>query len=238
MNVLILGAGGPVAAAAIKALEPYHTLRLTDIKEMESEHETLIVDITEPAKVLEAASGMDAIINCTVIRDHIIKSFDVNIRGAYNVMKAAVEHGIQRIVHTGPQMVMRGLYTDDFLITADPPQRPGTGLYGLTKYISLEICRIFAEEHDLQVICFLYCGFQDSPAEDAKPTGEMGPFIVSWEDTGQAFKLALDVERLPRNFEVFNILADLPHRKHTNIRAKTLLGFQPKENFQRLWDRR
>ena len=37
MKVLILGAGGPVAAAAIKALEPYHTLRLTDINQLESD---------------------------------------------------------------------------------------------------------------------------------------------------------------------------------------------------------
>lgn len=237
MNVLIIGAGGPVAAAAIKALEPYHTLRLADIKQLESDHESLVVDITDPAEVLEAASGMDAIINCTVLRNDMVKSFDVNIRGAYNVMKAAVEHGIQRVVHTGPQMVMRGIYVDDFLITADPPTRPGTNLYGLTKYLSLEICRIFAEEHDIQVICFLYCGFRNPPDKDAKPKDEVGPFIVSWEDTGQAFKLALEVERLPRNFEVFNIVADLPHRKHINTRAKSLLGFQPKENFQRLWDR-
>ena len=76
------------------------------------------------------------------------------------------------------------------------------------------------------------------PDEDAKPDGEVGPFIVSWEDTGQAFKLALEVESLTRNFEVFNIVADLPHRKHINTRAKSLLGFQPKENFQRQWDRR
>ena len=238
MNVLIIGAGGPVADAAIKALEPYHTLRLADIKELESEHETLVVDITDPAQVLEAASGMDVIINCTVLRNDIVRSFDVNIRGAYNVMKAAVEHGIKRVVHTGPQMVMRGMYIDDFLITSDPPTRPGTNLYGLTKYLSLEVCRIFAEEHDIQVICFLYCGFRNPPDEDAKPDGEVGPFIVSWEDTGQAFKLAMEVEHLPNKFEVFNILADLPHRKHTNTRAKSLLGFQPKENFQRLWDRR
>lgn len=238
MNVFILGAGGPVAAAAIKALEPYHKLRLADIKELESDHETLMVEITDPAEVLKAASGMDAIINCTVLRNDMVKSFDVNIRGAYNVMKAAVEHDIRRVVHTGPQMVMRGIYADDFLLTADPPTRPGINLYGLTKYLSLEVCRIFAEEHDIQVICFLYCGFRNPPDEDAKPEGEVGPFLVSWEDAGQAFRLALEVERLPRNFEVFNIVADLPHRKHINTRAKSLLGFQPKENFQRSWDRR
>lgn len=237
MNVLIIGAGGPVAAAAIKALEPHHTLRLADIKELESPHEARAVDIANPAEVFGAASGMDAIVNCTVIRGDMVKSFDVNIRGAYNVMQAAVKHGIRRVVHTGPQQVIRNEYADDFFLTADASPRPGTSLYGLTKYISMEVCRIFAEEHDLQVVCFLYHSFRNPPEEQAKPGGEVNPFIVSWEDTGEAFRLALEAERLPRNFEVFNIVGDLPHRKYINVRAKTLLGFQPKEDFQKAWNR-
>jgi nucleoside-diphosphate-sugar epimerase len=235
MNVLIVGAGGPVAAAAIKALEPHHTLRLADIKELKSAHETLIVDITNPVEVFEAASGMDAIINCTVLRNDIVKSFDVNIRGAYNVMKAAVKHSIRRVVHTGPELIIREEYSNDFFLNADTTPRPSTGLYGLTKYLSMEVCRIFAEEHDLQVICFLYHSFRNPPDEQAKPTDEVNPFIISWEDTGEAFRLALEAESLPSNFETFIIVADLPHRKYINAKAKTLLGFKPKENFQRWW---
>ncbi len=235
MNVLIIGAGGPVAAAAIKALEPHHTLRLTDIKQLESDHETLIVDIGNPAEVFKAAFGMDAIINCAVIRGDMVKSFDVNIRGAYNVMKAAVKHGIRRVVHTGPELIIRQEYADNFFLSADTTPRPTTGLYGLTKYLSMEVCRIFAEEHDLQVICFLYHSFRNPPDEQAKPGEEVNPFIISWEDTGEAFRLALEAERLPRNFEPFIIVGDLPHRKYSNIKAKTLLGFQPKEDFQKSW---
>lgn len=238
MKVLIMGAGGPVAAAAIKALEPHHILRLADIKQLESDHETLIVDIKNPSEVFKAASGMDAIINCAVLRDDIVKSFDVNIRGAYNVMKAAVKHSIRRIVHTGPELIIRAEYADDFFLSADTVPRPTTGLYGLTKYLSMEVCRIFAEEHDLQVICFLYHSFRHPPDEEAKPGGEVNPYIISWEDTGEAFRVALEAERLPQNFESFIIVADLPHRKYTNIKAKTLLGFQPKEDFQKLWNKR
>ena len=238
MNVLIMGAGGPVAAAAIKALETHYTLRLADIKELEYDHETLIVDIGNPAEVFEAASGMDAIINFAVLRSDITKSFDVNIRGAYNVMQAAVKHDIRRIVHTGPELIIRSEYADDFFLSAGTTPRPTTGLYGLTKYLSMEVCRIFAEEHDLQVICFLYHSFRHSPDEEAEPGDEVNPYIISWEDAGEAFRVALEAPPLPRNFEAFTIVADLPHRKYSNIKAKTLLGFQPKEDFQKLWNRK
>ena len=44
---------------------------------------------------------MDSLINCTVLRDSLVPAFRVNLVGAYNVMKAAVECGIRRVIHTG-----------------------------------------------------------------------------------------------------------------------------------------
>jgi nucleoside-diphosphate-sugar epimerase len=234
MNVLILGAGGPVAAAAIRALQPYHRLRLADVKPLDfPEHETLMTDITSPQAVIEAAQGMDAIINCTVIRHDPVKAFDVNTRGAYNVMKAAVTTNIRRVIHTGPHLTVSAEeYTDDFNISEDSPPRPGVGLYSITKYLGQEVCRVFAETYNIQVICLLFCGFRPK----ASGAG-LGPFIVSWDDAGEAFRCTLEVEQLPRSFEIFHIVADLPLGKYPNTKAKTLLGFHPKDTLEYLWRR-
>src|SRR5438105_10862144 len=121
-KVAIFGAGGPVGAAAARALRDHYTLRLTDIRpiaEIAAEgkpqspgaplpellpapHECRVVDVTDYAQVREAARGMDALINCTVIRHQLAAAFQVNLIGAYHVAKAAVELGIRRIIHTGP----------------------------------------------------------------------------------------------------------------------------------------
>ncbi|MBI4531445.1 MAG: NAD(P)-dependent oxidoreductase, partial [Candidatus Latescibacteria bacterium] len=162
MNVLLLGAGGPVAAAAIRALQPYHHLRLADIRPLDfPEHDTLITDITFLEAVIEAARGMDVIINCTVIRHDPVKAFEVNTRGAYNVMKAAVANGIHRVIHTGPHLTVSAEeYTHDFDLSEEFPPRPGVGLYSITKYLGQEVCRVLAEAYGIQVICLLFCGFR------------------------------------------------------------------------------
>jgi nucleoside-diphosphate-sugar epimerase len=107
MKLVLYGAGGPVAAAAIAELEQHHTLRLTDIRPPEvphprqgdadqagrwpsrphpKEHEFVAVDVTRPEQVLAAAEGMDAIVNLSVIRPDPVLSFRVNMMGAYHVM--------------------------------------------------------------------------------------------------------------------------------------------------------
>ena len=58
--------------------------------------------------------------NFTVVRDHPEQSFHVNMRGALNVMQAAVEHGIKKVIHSGPQFV-RSTYDHDFDIADVPP---------------------------------------------------------------------------------------------------------------------
>ena len=63
------------------------------------------VDVTDFDQVLAATRGMDAVINMTVMRHDPVEAFRVNTLGAYNVIRAAVECGIRRVVQTGPQQV-------------------------------------------------------------------------------------------------------------------------------------
>ena len=56
-------------------------------------------------------------------------AFDVSTRGNYNMMVAAVKHGIRRIVNTGPFSQASGPQANDwdFGIGPDLPPAPGTG---------------------------------------------------------------------------------------------------------------
>jgi nucleoside-diphosphate-sugar epimerase len=199
-RVVVYGAGGPLAAATTELLQHDHVLRLTDARPLveivardepqspgaplphllDVPHELAVVDVTDYQQVLAAARGMDAIINCTVVRPHPVDAFRVNMLGAYNVMRASVELGIRRVVHTGP--FQAGLehpagYWDDWDLVDDVPARPGDQLYLLTKLLGQEICRIFAEEHGLNVAALLFCSFVAPEQTDAGPLGTF-PFSV------------------------------------------------------------
>jgi hypothetical protein len=65
------------------------------------------------------------------------------------------------------------------------------------------------------------------------------PFIVSWSDAAEAFRLALEIEldKLPSRCEAFFIHDDLPQDKFSNEKARRILGFRPQGDVAVLWRR-
>ena len=79
---------------------------------------------------MATAEGCDAIINLSVLREDRKLAFDVSTRGNYNMMAAAVEHGIERVINTGPhfQLVGETYENWDFDLNPDMPPQFGTRL--------------------------------------------------------------------------------------------------------------
>ncbi|MBI4305674.1 MAG: NAD(P)-dependent oxidoreductase [Chloroflexi bacterium] len=246
MKILILGANGMLGPWVIQALRDRQELLLTDIVEPKtrSGHEFRRVDVSVLDQVVDAAAGMDCIMNLSVLRWDRKLAFDVSTRGNYNLAVAAVRHGIRRIINTGPHYQLAGrTYEDwDFGLHPDMPPQPGTRLYALTKALGQEILRVHAERYDIYVQTLLFCNFYE-PATLARPEGGFGkpgadlwPFAVAWQDAGEAVRLAVEIEleRLPSRFETFDILTDLPHGIYVNTKARTVLGWQPRHFLETL----
>jgi len=233
-RVLLLGASGIVAPHIIPCLEPYYELCLADVKPHPEGKPTLTVDVTSYEQVLEAARGVEAIMNFTVNRQDPTLSFAVNTQGALHVAKAAVELGIKKIVHTGPALVLSD-YTHDFDI-GDVPQRPGTSYYWLTKYLSLEICKIYARTHGIQIVCFQLVQLRPKPTERA--VGDSCAFIVVWEDLAHACRLALEIESVPDHFQAFNLHSFGLQGKYLIEKAERILGYWPLEQVEDCFKRR
>lgn len=260
-KVVIFGSGGPLAATAALELAPHYQLRLTDVKplatiiaegprrdqhpgaplavSLAAPHDEMVVDVTDAAQVLAACAGADAIVNCTVVRHHVAGSFSVNVVGAYNVMQAAVTHGIRRVVHTGPfQLGLGGGagYSWDTLVGDDVPARPGSAMvsYLHTKYLGQEVCRIFAEAYQLETPALLFCDFADL-VYHRPHDASVHPFTVTWGDAARAIRCALETPTLPSPFELLHINADLPHGVFPNEKAKRMIGWQPLDALESWW---
>lgn len=246
MNVLILGANGMMGPSVVKSLEQRHQLRLSDINDLDTEHEYLKLDVSDLDQVVSAAKGMDAIINLSVLRPDRKLAFDVNARGCYNTMAAAVEHGIGRIINSGPFYAVAGPTYErfDHQIGPDIPHQPGTYLYAITKSLGQEICRVFTTEHDIHVMDLLFYMLLDAETHTGEPSDsiaqlghDLTPYTTSWRDTGEAFRCAVevDLEALPSRSEIFFVFPDLPHQKFSNGKAKRILGWQPQDNLDHFW---
>lgn len=252
-KVVIFGAGGPIGSVTTQELLSSYTLRVSDVRpivELAAEakpqapgaplpvplpppHEMTVVDVRDPAQVMAACEGMDAIINCTVVRPDPVNAFLVNTVGAYNVMQAAAAHGIRRVVHTGPltqHLTGWGDYTWDYDVSADAPGRPYDHLYIHSKYLGQEICRVFAEYYGLEVPVLLFMALYNPTMPVASH-----PFMISWPDTGRALRRALEVTSLPSPYEPVFISADVPHGHYEHSKARRVLDWTPRDSMTDFW---
>ena len=239
MKVLLLGGNGFLGPHVVQALEGHHELRITDIVPIDSPHETKQVDVSYLDQVLEVTEGVDAVINCSVLRQDRKLAFDVSTLGTYNAIRAAVEHKIERFINTGPHFTITGpIYEHyDFTISPEVPAHAGLGLYALSKSTGQEICRIFTENYPIHVLCLLFYNFRPTEPKPGEGGQDLTPFSVSFRDAGQIFKRALEVDlaTLPSKNEIFFATTDLPHGLFSNEKARRLLGFDPQDNLEGYW---
>ncbi len=241
MNVLILGGAGMLGPYVVPVLQDDYNLRVTDVQPLDINfrgefHE---VDVADGDAVMRAAEGMDAIINLSVVRQDRQLAFDVNTLGCYNVMQAAVAHGIRRVINTGPHFTIAGPTYErfDYDISPDVPPQPGTNLYALSKSLGQEICRVYTEHHNVVVQTYLFYHFRE-PAE-VEHGQRHAPFAISWQNAAEIFPLGLeiDLDSLPSKCEIFNIFTNMPHGVFRNDKAQRILGFEPKDDVSAMWRR-
>ena len=227
-QVLFLGASGLIGPHLTPGLEADYDLRLSDVKPHPDGTPLMHVDITDYAQLLEAARGVDAIMNFAVVRSDPDQSYHVNVRGAWNVMRVAVELGVGKVIHTGPEAIM-GAYDHDFGLEA-PPDRPGAGYYGITKIQSRTICEAWARAYGIQTICLLFCALGPRPT---RTTGQdFHRFYVVYEDLQQACRQALELDPVPDHYQDINLLSFEGHGKYSTARARRILGFEPAEHWE------
>ena len=107
----------------------------------------------------------------------------------------------------------------------------------MTKYLGNDITRIFAEEHSLEVLTFLYCHFRPREILPEERGKGIHPYASSWEDTGEGFLYGLRAGAMPSPYETFFMCSRLPHDKYRPDKAKRLLGWEAKDTFEVLFSR-
>lgn len=259
-TICIIGAGGSMAASIIGVLAERYTLRLTDaasedeVRErplmwgapshpsLGAPHEWLCVDATDFAAVDRAVEGCDAVINLSVIRREPGPAFRVNACGTWNVLRAAVKHRVRRVIHTGPIWLGASGFDGDgsgeFGIGPDAPYRCGSHIYPLTKHLSFAMADVFAREHGLDIMTFLFAAlYPRGEATDPTHGGRALSVraVVAWEELGAAFLAGLSIPPLPRPNERFHICARTPLNKVDVAKTERLLGWKAEHRFEQAY---
>jgi nucleoside-diphosphate-sugar epimerase len=212
MKILLTGGGGFLGTGMAEPIaKAGHTLRMMGRSPFETPYERFQGDASSLDDVRRALIGMDA-----VIINHMAPSksdayvtpevcFKINVTGTANILFAAQELGIKKIViisSTSPQP------NDPMAWLATIPLPTSMGLYGLTKECQETIGMHYAREHGMQ-IALLRVGYivnaDEMKDKYGNAVGERNPKDCDRRDVGEVARLCLEQDNA--GLQVFAVMS-------------------------------
>jgi UDP-glucose 4-epimerase len=171
-------------------------------------------DVRDPFRVEEAVEGMDAVVHMAGLHGPHWKTagdmetFEVNVSGTKNVVLAAAQNGVDRLVFTSSRAAY-GSRGEAPYLPLDEEAEPGADdLYGLTNVLGEDICSYATRTYGMSTFC-LRCGLLIGSHIPPQKRGALLCGAVDVRDAAMAHALAL---RAPgkATHEVLNIAAESP----------------------------
>ena len=159
-RVLLTGASGRLGRYVLAALRKrQHQVQTFDKAPGPADTSHTQADILDWDSIRSAMTGMEMVVHLAALDASVAASermfFEVNVQGTWNVLEAAEQAGVQRVVLCSSVAVL-GLADDrppDYLpIDENHICRPGHA-YGLSKQVAEITAECFARRGRLQVVC-------------------------------------------------------------------------------------
>lgn len=245
MKILITGGLGWTAQAIITELST-HDLILFDLPDTEGDPQGAAVmygSVADDDAVRAVMPGVDAVVHLAVLTgsDHYRQpepAFRANVLGTYNVLEAARQSSVKKIVLMSEAAVhVPG--PPDHIVAADAPLQTSSGddhLYDLTKRLQETIAHDYAQTYGLPVVVLRPGHIVDGRAgvdPRGRPLAEVTYLRGGWVcryDVAQAVAQALTYDADP--YAVFHIIGSESARQRFAVaQAEQALGFTIAERF-------
>ena len=210
------------------ALAESHSVTLTDRVPAPDLDNFVLCDLDHDAATNDLVRGMDVVIHSGQVNAGlpVSEQLDGGMRCVYNLVRAAAEEGVPRVIFLSSLSVM-GRYDEDYVVTERWLPSPTTETDALCFHLGEFICREFARAQRIEVVC-LRLGDLVEDDDDSRSTSALFP-----EDAVQAVERALTADISEgyagsRSYwAVFHIQSDMPDRRFLTTTAETRLGFRP-----------
>src|SRR5262249_26181764 len=126
------------------------------------------LDVAELSSCQRACEQIDTVVHLAAdanpAADFYDSLLDNNIKGTYNIFRAAKDQGCRRVIFASSAWVMGG-YPRDVQLTPDARLRP-TNLYGVSKCLGEAVAAYFAQAESLSSIVVRIGAYDDGHAEN------------------------------------------------------------------------
>ena len=156
---------------------------------------------------------------------------DQAMRGTYNLISASVTPGVSKFIFIGSLDTMKQ-YDPDYIVTEKWRPVPNTEINTLCVHLAEFVCKEFAREKLINVICLR---FGDIFWEGAINSST----VLSGSDALQSIEKALNVDIGPctwmsessvaNKWNVFHIQSNITNSRFPTDKAESILGYCPSE---------
>ena len=171
-------------------------------------------DLRDLSAVRSAMRGVDAVVHLGAIpsnRGDGEVVMQTNVMGSWNVLQAAQENGVRRVVAfssiNAQGSVLTGRPPVCLPVDDDYPHHP-LSPYQLSKHLGEEICRSFSERHGMITLC-LRPTWVTQPRDYTEAGFGTDPFLATWQPDLWAYVDVRDVaDAVVRCLQVEGIMHD------------------------------
>lgn len=230
-RILITGATGGVGLVLSERLQSdYDVVMHGRTPRSPAQEESLReADLTDYGAVLGLMEGIDTVVHLAGSASPESSWDDVlgaNIIGTRNVLEAAREAGVRRVVFASSNHAM-GMYDrlEQWPVYPHHLPRPDS-LYGVSKVFGEALGRFYADEHGLSFIALRIGWMTDDPA--SADLEILHAMWLSEDDAVQVFRCAIEA---PVDFGLYYAISDNPNRRWDLTNTMLDLGYRPKDSW-------
>lgn len=233
MKILTTNGGSRLSQELATVLGKSHEVTLTAREQSQTTTKLVQSDLGHDEATNALVKGFDAIVHSgdTASDASVSDRLDVAMRCTYNLLCAAVEEGVPRVVFLSSLGLLDG-YDQELAVTErwrpTPPTDPALLSFHLGEYV----CREFARERRISVVC-LRLG---KLVWDSDSGGAISSQALYPDDAAQAVERAISTEfpsstwsSAPRTWNVFHIQSEVPNARYLTGAAQEGLGYSPRQ---------
>jgi nucleoside-diphosphate-sugar epimerase len=232
-RVLLTGATGRIGASFFEEMREKYWFRLAArrIEKMGEvgQHEKISLDVADLAACQEACRGIDTVLHLaadpSTAADFYGSLLDNNIKGAYNIFRAAKDQGCQRVVYASSIQLIEG-YPLDTQATPEMPTR-AVNMYGACKAFAESTAHYFAAKEGLSCLCVRVGNYQGN-SDSMEADGRRLSAWISERDQNHLFERCIEVENLP--FAILHAVSDNRFKRLDIRSTRDLVGYAPQDN--------
>ena len=226
MRILVTGGASQLSQRLAASLHGDHHVRLTERREVAIEatgFDFVRSDLGHDEATNELLKGMDAVIHSGEADPSANESdqLDAAMRCTYNLLWAAAEEGVSRLIYLSSLRILEK-YGEGLVVTERWRPIPATDVPTLCYHLGEYVCREFARESKISVVC-LRLG--DLSWNDGEP-GAASSSMLYFDDAAQAVQGALRTPAKP-GWSIFHIQSVVPNARYRIEVARESLGYNP-----------